>query len=97
MSPMINETPAQHYGELVIYVLCWVVWIGMGIAVFRRWFTPDQGRLLYFLMFVMAVMVIGGYLSQPSAQSERASPARISPADKALQALAPVEPSPLQP
>jgi hypothetical protein len=36
MSPMINETPAQHYDELVIYVLCWVVWIGMGIAVFRR-------------------------------------------------------------
>jgi hypothetical protein len=71
--------------------------IGMGIAVFRRWFTPDQGRLLYFLMLVVALISINAYVSKLSAQSERASPARFSPADKALQALAPVEPSPLQP
>jgi hypothetical protein len=79
-----------------------------------RWFTPHQGRLFYFLMAILVPTVIGGnYLSQSSAQAERASPAPTAPepaaaaapqaertetpAEKALQEIAPVEPSPLAP
>jgi hypothetical protein len=105
--PMSHERE-QYVGGLVTLMLLGVYMAGIIVwgvrTIVASWFTPEHGRLLYFLMFVMAVMVIGGYLSQPSAQSERisapaaaqAQPAE-TPAERALQELAPVEPSALRP
>jgi len=86
---------AEYWGAVVIAVLCFVpgtVWGAIYLhGVVSHWFTPHQGRLLYFLMFIVALIAIDkGFYDGPTAH-ERASPAF----EKALEELAPVAPSPL--
>jgi hypothetical protein len=103
-------TDMQYYGMLIIIVglggLCFIVFaITVVRALVSRWFTPERGRLFYFLMAILIPIVIAGnYRSQASAQSERISvpasaPAQpaLTPAEEALKELAPVELTPLGP
>jgi hypothetical protein len=90
--------PAEYWGLLVIDVLCCLP-VAIVILVYLRgviehWFRPEQARLLYFLIFVFAAIIIDVSLRGPAAHERVAAPGS-SPSEQALQELLKDQPTPL--